>query len=242
MSILGTAMGMLLFPKFPPNVLGIYPFEIKPSEKIPNNMSRSDLHRLFGGVPDDIPIRCIIIFFTERQVYIYKLITKIFEHYYPNVAIVGGFSEKNRFNDRKNQQRLPLYNTSGLVLTGDREHLNVKQVLLKSLKDTRETIREKLKQLQSTEYHNCLSFGIQVSCVGRGAGIYNNEKNVECSEFKNLFPKTPLIGIFGNGEVGNEYLSNDNQPSQNDASSIDEKVMNACHSYSTVFSLISLRM
>ncbi|CAF2464080.1 unnamed protein product [Rotaria sp. Silwood2] len=241
-SVLDNAMGILLLPKFPSNVLGIYPFEIPCNTKLPTNMSRSDLHRLFGCVPDDIPIRCVIFFFTGRQSQSFDCIKKLLEYYPSNVAIIGGFVDKIRYNDRQRQSKQSLYNTHGIVLTGDPNHLNIKQIVLESHIDTREGVRDKLKQLKSIENNQCLSFAIQVSCVARGSDFYHEEKNVECSEFRNLFPKTPLIGIFGNGELGHDYSLNDNQTSERERTNIKTEIDDVFHTYSTVYSLISLRM
>ncbi|CAF3416528.1 unnamed protein product [Rotaria sp. Silwood1] len=237
-----SAMGILLFPKLPSNVLGIYPFEISYNTKISADMSRSDMHHLFGCVPDDIPIRCIIFFFTQRQSHSVDCIKKLLEYYPSNVAIIGGFVNKIRYNDRQSQFKPSLYNTSGIVLTGDPNHLNIKQILLESHIDTREGVKDKLKQLKSIESNRCLSFAIQVSCVARGSDFYNGEKNVECTEFRNLFPKTPLIGIFGNGELGHDHLLNDNQISTQEQINTKKNITDIIHAYSTVFSLITLRM
>jgi hypothetical protein len=230
-------MGILLFPKFPPNVLGVYPFEILRHTKIPADMSRTDLHRILGCVPDDIPIRCVIFFLNQHQSHVANCIKKLLEYYPSEVAIIGGFVGKILYDDRRNQQNKSSYNTCGIVLTGDTNHLTIKQVVLETHMQTREAIRDKLKQLKSTENKDCLSFGLQASCVARGSGFYNNEQNVECSEFRNLFPNTPLIGIFGNGEIGHDYLPNLNQPSQQ-----KDIIKDLFRSYSTVFSLISLHM
>ncbi|CAF1542845.1 unnamed protein product, partial [Adineta steineri] len=129
------------------------------------------------------------------------------------------------------------------VLTGDRTHLNIRQVVLKSHIQTREAVRDKLKELKSIENEQCyLSFGIQVSCVGRGVDFYHQESNVECSEFQKLFPNTSLIGIFGNGELGHDYLLNDNDASQQQQRTTKESLKDLFHTYSTIFSIISLRM
>ncbi|CAF1350418.1 unnamed protein product [Rotaria magnacalcarata] len=240
---IGNAMGVLFFPKFPSNIFGIYPFEIKYNTKISDSMSRSDLHHLLGRVPDDIPIRCVIFFFTGRQSHSVDCIKKLLEYYSTDVVIIGGVVDKIRYHDRENQQKSLVYNTCGLALTGDRKHLNIKQILLRSHLGTREAVKEKLKQLKSIENNECLSFGIQVSCVARGEEFYNGEKNVECSEFRSLFPKIPLIGIFGNGEIGHDYLLNDTEASEKERTSTNKiAIDDVFHAYSTIFSLISLRM
>ncbi|UJR23185.1 hypothetical protein I4U23_026204 [Adineta vaga] len=230
------AIGILLLPRFPSNIMGIYPFEISSKTRMSDNMSRSDLHQYLGGIPDDIPIRCVIFFSSSPLSQTVNCIKKLLEYYSSDVAIIGGYIKRSRYNDRQtNERKHSSNNPCGIVLTGNRNHLNIRQILLNNHIQTREAIREKLKELKSVENQQCShSFAIQVSCVARGLDFYNQESNVECSEFRNLFPKTPLIGIFGDGELGHNYLSNeDSKPSSfNDIS----------HSYSTVFSLISIRL
>jgi F-box protein 22 len=234
---LDDAMGIFLFPKFPSNILGIYPFEISRNTQTSADMSRSDLHRILGGVPDDIPIRCVIFFLNQHRSHTMNCMKKLFEYYPSEVVITGGLNDKMCYDDRQTQGKKSSSNTCGIVLTGDTNHLIIKQVVLETHMQTREVIRDKLKQLKSTENKESFSFGIQISCVARGSEFYNDEQNVECSEFRNLFPNTPLIGIFGNGEIGHDYLPNSNQTSQQEINTQDLFL-----SYSTVFSLISLRM
>jgi F-box protein 22 len=225
-------MGILLFPKFPSKILGIYPFEIPRNTDTPKDMSRSDLHHLLGGVPNDIPIRCVIFFMTRRPLNTLNCITKLHEYYSSEIVIIGGFVDKIQYDNRQNQQFKPS-NTHGIVLTGDPNHLNIRQVVLETHLTKREDIKNKLKQLKSNENKSNLSFGIQVSCVARGSDFYDNEHNVECSEFRNLFPNTPLIGIFGNGEIGHDYVSNEKQ---------FETTEDLFLTYSSVFSLISINL
>jgi len=134
--------------------------------------------------------------------------------------------------DKINQKKSS--NTCGIVLTGDKNHLNIQQIVLENHIHKREDIKNKLKQLKSIENQSTISFGIQVSCVARGKDFYNNEQNVECTEFRNLFPNTPLIGIFGNGEIGHDYLPNSQQQIETNR--------DLFLSYSTVFSFISLNI
>lgn len=47
--------------------------------------------------------------------------------------------------------------------------------------------------------------GFMFACKARGIGLYN-EKNVESTIFKTLFPEVPLVGCFGNGEFGKNTM------------------------------------
>jgi hypothetical protein len=206
-------------------------------------MSRSELHRFLGSVPDDVPIRCVIFFFVQRQSYAVDCIKKLLEHYPSQIAIIGGFVDKIKYDDRQIHTSTSLCDACGIVITGDTKRLHIGEVLLENHIRTREQIREKLKELKYIENQQSLSFAIQISCIARGSNYYNDEQNVECSEFRSLFPNTPIIGVFCNGELGHDYLPNYNhQTTQQQPMKIKEKGKNLFRGYSTVFSVISLRM
>jgi hypothetical protein len=50
------------------------------------------------------------------------------------------------------------------------------------------------------------SIGLMFACVGRGRHHYKGKRNVESAAFRRHFPKTPLLGYFGNGEIGFKLL------------------------------------
>ncbi|CAF3749943.1 unnamed protein product [Rotaria sordida] len=231
------AIGILFLPHFPPDVLGIYPFEIPSNTQIASDMSRSELHRFLGSVPDDVQIRCVIFFFVQRQSYAVDCIKKLLEYYPSQVAIIGGFVDKINYDDRQIHTTKVSYDACGIVITGDKKRLHIGEILLENHIRTREQIRNKLNELKSLDNNHCLSFAIQISCIARGSNYYNDEQNVECSEFRKLFPNTPLIGVFGNGELGHDYLPNYNQTITK-----QQTGKNLFRGYSTVFSLISLHM
>lgn len=230
--ILGNAMSVLFLPKFSSDVCGIYPFEISRQTQI-SSMSRSDLHRILGDVPENLSIRCVILFSRREQKQLVDCLKTLLNYYSSDVVILGGFIDKIRSKKGENSPS----NTCGFVFTGDRKHFDVRQVILGTQIRKREEIREKLNELKTENFtQSKYSFAIQISCVARGAEFYDNEKNVECSEFRRLFPQTPLIGIFGNGELGHEYLP-EKGSKLSKFSSIDDELF---HSYSTVYSLFSI--
>ena len=194
-------------------------------------MSRLEIHQTFGNVPEHLPIRSVMFFFRIRKSQLDDCLKKLSEYYSSKVAIIGAFADELRLNYGEQLS----FNTCGLSLTGDPEHLDIRQVVLDDTIRTREQIREKLKLLQSKHYEqSTMSFAIQITCVARGSHFFHGETNVECSEFRRLFPRTPLIGAFGNGELGHDY------PTEKDVlmSNHDDLF----RSYSTVFSLISIHM
>ena len=238
--ILDDGIGIFFFPHFPADVLGIYPFEIPCNAQIASDMSRSELHRFLGSVPDDVPIRCVVFFFVQRQSYAVDCIKKLLEYYPSQIAIIGGFVDKINYDDRQIHTSRTSYDACGIVITGDSRRLQIGEVLLENHIRTREQIRDKLKELKYLEQERSLSFAIQISCIARGSNYYNDEANVECSEFRQLFPRTPIIGVFSNGELGHDYLPK--EQSNEPRSKTKETGKNLFRGYSTVFSFISLRM
>ena len=236
-------IGMLFLPHFSPNVLGIYPFEVPSNAQIASDMSRAELHRFLGSVPDDVPIRCVIFFFVQRQSHAVDCIKKLLEYYPSQIAIIGGFVDKIDYDDRQIHTSRVSYDACGIVITGDPERLHIGEILLENHIRTREQIREKLKELKYLEHQPCLSFAVQVSCIARGSNYYNDEANVECSEFRTLFPHTPLIGVFSNGELGLDYLPKQSPTKPEEQSRKSKETgKNLFRGYSTVFSFISLRL
>ncbi|CAN8026281.1 unnamed protein product [Ixodes persulcatus] len=76
------------------------------------------------------------------------------------------------------------------------------------------------------------TLGFAFACVARGAG-HHGRPNVEADAFARVFPGVPLIGLFGNGEIGNEHL-----PLRADGChSANESCM---YGYTTVVVLLSL--
>lgn len=43
------------------------------------------------------------------------------------------------------------------------------------------------------------------ACVGRGKEFYNGVSNVESTAFSELYPGIPLLGFFGDGEIGFDF-------------------------------------
>ena len=95
------------------------------------------------------------------------------------------------------------------------------------------------------------------ACCGRGAGLYRGKKSVESGVFRKLFPTTPLIGAFGGGEIGVEYIPSSAVPENDDEErpakrarvddgdgEKDKKLLSSdelLHSYTTVFVMLSFK-
>ena len=93
-----------------------------------------------------------------------------------------------------------------VALCGPKVH--VVSVILKEAVDTAKEAEKVIKRLKDCNLPEENSFAFMFACIGRGKAHYNGTENVESSVFKKYFPKTPLFGFFGNGEVGFDHLIN----------------------------------
>lgn len=136
----------------------------------------------------------------------------------------------------------------GLAFCG--EHIKMASVVLRSSLRTKEEVERALRKLTKAHVPQRKSIGFMFACIGRGQHFYN-QTNVEADVFRKLFPKTPLLGFFGNGEVGYDYMPDYSQPNgdrdytvvghypDTDAGHIwDLPEMH--HSYSTIFVIMSM--
>ncbi len=131
----------------------------------------------------------------------------------------------------------------GLLFSG--KGVRAASVLLdphvKSEKQVEETLT-KLKKANLSENNSC---AMMFACCGRGKHHYNGKKDVESRAFKKLFPTTPLIGVFGYGEIGATYISNDEEDVPQDPkekrrrSDVAEEFLHFYHSYCSVFIMLS---
>ena len=116
----------------------------------------------------------------------------------------------------------------GLAISG-----NVEAISMVHHGDTADGMRQSLKQLRQSgipcnKDSNTACF--MVSCIGRGEKFYN-AKNVETGIFRQEFPGIPVLGFFGNGELGLDLHSCEGKL---------ERDGHFLHSYSSVFCLCSL--
>ncbi|XP_014666058.1 PREDICTED: F-box only protein 22-like [Priapulus caudatus] len=76
------------------------------------------------------------------------------------------------------------------------------------------------------------SFAFMFACVGRGSYMFR-DRDVESAAFRKHFPNVPLVGFFGNGEIGHEHLG---VSGDGDA----PRLPRLDHTYSTIFVLVSV--
>ncbi|GFS93784.1 f-box only protein 22 [Trichonephila clavipes] len=110
-----------------------------------------------------------------------------------------------------------------------------------NINDKKEEITAKLETFKETGLlkHKCFAF--MFACIARGYS-FHLEHNVESSIFRKMYPNIPLIGLFGNGEVGYNYLPNFPMEKTLRAGSFGRHERKFLHGYTSVFVLISLKI
>lgn len=94
--------------------------------------------------------------------------------------------------------------TVGLMFAGSA--VTAASVLIPTSIKTPSKVEQELKKLKQVDFNYEKSCAFMFACCGRGRNFYKGKANVESDVFRKLFPKTPLMGIFGNGEIGMTYL------------------------------------
>lgn len=93
------------------------------------------------------------------------------------------------------------------------------------------------------------SVGFMFACMGRGYRFYGGTVGVESAIFKRLYPRVPLFGFFGSGEIGYDFpLASDSRCTAGGTSSTgagdgvgagDSAMPQIYHSFTTIFVLLS---
>lgn len=138
------------------------------------------------------------------------------------MVIIGGLVESFLMVDNEVRNA----GVVGLALAG-----NVEAISMVHHGETAEGVQQSLKQLRQSGIpceKNTACF--MVSCIGRGEKFYS-AKNVETGIFRQEFPGIPVVGFFGNGELGLDLHSCERKL---------ERDNHFLHSYSSVFCLCSL--
>ena len=123
-----------------------------------------------------------------------------------------------------------------LALSGD--DLQVSSVVIKEDVSSEKEITEQLLKLGDTGMRQENRMAFMFACCGRGKA-FHRKANFESSLFHKTYPGVPIFGLFGNGEIGTEFLPQfglnncfEDTPSFTDGTNI-------VHVYCTVFVLMS---
>ena len=143
--------------------------------------------------------------------------------------------------------------TSGFVIAGD--NVQAASVMLQRKVRSEKRVMEELKKLKDSGICEDNSFAFMFACCGRGENHYRGKAGIEAGAFVKMFPRTPLIGIYGNGELGVSHVpdfkqkednsSTDNQKQQKMGSSRGRggeylPPGQFLHSFTTIFVMVSL--
>ncbi|XP_054720007.1 F-box only protein 22-like [Uloborus diversus] len=213
----GAGITGLILPKIPG--LSIHRFAVdgqhwKITEKIPRNT----------------PIKCLLLFLTYRGTDIIdKIIQSCLHREGCRLAIGGTITDRTE-------------SLLGTVVAFCGPNIEAASVILKP-DDKKPDVERKLQRFTDSGLlkNKCIAF--MFACVARGRHYYR-ESNVESSIFNRLYPNVPLIGTFGNGEIGHNFL-----PHLPTVHKFQQKafIRPRCtkkflHSYTTVFVMVSFKM
>ncbi|XP_048338104.1 F-box only protein 22 [Sphaerodactylus townsendi] len=98
---------------------------------------------------------------------------------------------------------------------------------------TAEAAMQRLKAASIPE-HNTIGF--MFACVGRGYQHYKTKQNLEADAFRKFFPRVPLFGFFGHGEIGCDRIVTGNFILR-ECNNVKDDLL---HGYTTVMTLIHL--
>ncbi|XP_016357542.1 F-box only protein 22-like [Sinocyclocheilus anshuiensis] len=146
-----------------------------------------------------------------------------------NVLIVGGQVER-AFSNNTTCCSLGSFGAVGLTFSGSK--IQGASVLVDQDVSSPQAAEATIQRLKAANIPERNTMGFMFACVGRGHNSYNNQCNVEASAFRKIFSNIPLLGFFGNGEIGCDRIVKENYTlSETDADGLQ-------HSFTTVMSLV----
>merc|ERR1719225_585922 len=143
-----------------------------------------------------------------------------------------------------NHQSVPVaensyMSTSGFVIAGD--NVQAAFILLSRKVRGEKKILAELEKLKECGIPEENSFAFMFACCARGRGLHKGKAGLESACFRKLFPRTPLAGFFGNGEIGVTHLPSSSAPEPEGSAPGPLSPGQFLHSFTTVFLLVSTR-
>ncbi|XP_077989444.1 F-box only protein 22-like [Glandiceps talaboti] len=223
----------LLFPKM--NGVDIHTMKISKKEFTKGSHRLNILEAT--GIPEDADVKCILLIGYNRFAFqamgqIVHFLADAFKQKNRDVVIAGAYANDimtPRSVDREEKKTGIL----GLAFCGP--NVKAASVLLDAKVYTPELAKTEIEKLKQTGLSEKKSLAFMFACIGRGNYHYN-QRNVESKVFRSLFPKTPLFGFFGNGEIGCEMLT---CGQRNEPSECSFKKQEFMHAYTTIFCMLS---
>ncbi|OCT89347.1 F-box only protein 22 [Xenopus laevis] len=149
-----------------------------------------------------------------------------------SIIIAGGQVEHLlSFSPKSNVQVSRCIGVVGLAFYGPQ--IQGASVLLESNVYDEKTVDSTIHRLKAANIPEENSVGFMFACVARGEQYYK-KKNVEADSFRKHFPNVPLLGFFGNGEIGCDRVVSNNFILRE----CNGKKDNLLHGYTTVMAII----
>lgn len=146
-----------------------------------------------------------------------------------NVLIVGGQVEKV-FSSNATCCSPGSYGAVGLTFSGSK--IQGASVLVEQYVSSPKAAEATIQRLKAANIPERNTIGFMFACVGRGRNSYKNQLNVEADAFRKVFSNIPLLGFFGNGEIGCDRIVKENYTLS------ETEVDGLQHSFTTVMSLV----
>lgn len=243
----GEAASGLLLPTLLPDGVRARPFVVTRSQlrcnDDPSDWYATDYFKSIVGLPvgdEALDVKCIL-WFTVADYTLDEEDEQLFEMINDFVASCGAsrFALGGAVLDHLGIVNRPggtdeLCVCGGYCFSGDAVRA-ASTILGPSVRGEQSVEEELTKFKQACDFDNwdkANSIGFMFACVARGIKQHGKH-NVEADAFSRVFPGVPLMGAFGNGEIGVEYVPNKKPP---------ETILNqpCLHGYTTVFVLLSL--
>merc|ERR1712071_432029 len=229
----GDAFGLLCIPDCPQVVLKNFYLDRRKMRAVGAAItSQPDIVGRLLNISETDDLKCLIIIGSDpyKESKSIEAICGHIKRIDPRVAIGGGFVEAIVHPDIPDRQRQS--GIMGLAFCG--AGIKASSIVIPqevNNPDEVEKIIMKLKQKHSLGKRN-LAF--MFACVARGVHLYGRS-NVESCIFRKHFPKMPLLGFFGKGEIGVNCPSDERV-----IPSAAKKMRTTClYSYATTFTLLS---
>jgi len=197
-------------------------------------------------MPAHKDVRLVLLLLTEMNAADSEFGHALVRRYGPNsVVIAGGFGDEviSGFTSETLHSDTNNQSSSGLGIAFCGQRLHVTSAIVDADICNPMKVEACLRRLSGSSLlppSSKNSFGIMFACMGRGRQFYNDETNVESSAFARVFPGVPLIGFFGNGEIGYEFPYVTVAENDSGEASTTTQFPKLYHSYTTIFLLVSL--
>jgi len=269
------ALGSLTFTNMGSNVK-ITPFSYRENEKIPasmKNMNCESLKELLGNSEiDGEEAKCVVFMSNVLDIKRTQLVIQTLGNITKRNVAIGGcighlaHDSANALNKDLNDmlEDFRLYEeeeegpasedgkyrrTVGVLFSGS--GIKAASVLLRRRIDTKAKVEQELKKLKDVDFNEKKSCAFMFACCGRGEKFYKGKRNLESEVFRKLYPNTPLLGIFGFGEIGLTYLPTatvkdtfSDPAASAKKQKLDQGLFQAkefTHSFTTVFVMLSFQ-